>query len=287
VHFHADPGRDARAEADLRACYLAAGFDDVAFLNEPEAAALATHGLGQAGELGLIVDVGGGTSDFSLFRTEAGRCRILASHGIRLGGTDFDRSISQAHAMPLLGQGGQLRRDFGHELIPMPNGIFLELATWAKIPFLYTQETRRAVEDLARRAVEPKKVSRLVAVLEHELGHDLAFAVEKGKIDANAGRPGAMIRMGRIERGLYSEITTASLDEALVQHRRDLRTAATEACRLAGVEPREVQTVILVGGSSLMRLVAEEARSLCPAATIESAGAFTAVVDGLALAIAR
>ena len=33
VHFHsADPDKDARAEADLRACYLAAGFDEVAFL---------------------------------------------------------------------------------------------------------------------------------------------------------------------------------------------------------------------------------------------------------------
>jgi hypothetical chaperone protein len=42
VMFHsANPARNAQAEVDLRACYLAAGFRDVAFMPEPEAAALA------------------------------------------------------------------------------------------------------------------------------------------------------------------------------------------------------------------------------------------------------
>ena len=53
-----------QAEADLRGCYLAAGFAEVAFLPEPEAAALASHGMGPPGRDGLIVDIGGGTSDF-------------------------------------------------------------------------------------------------------------------------------------------------------------------------------------------------------------------------------
>ncbi|MFQ6753749.1 Hsp70 family protein [Cereibacter sphaeroides] len=287
VRFHADPARDARAEEDLRACYLAAGFEEVAFLYEPEAAALASHALGRDGALGLIVDIGGGTSDFSLFRAEGGQVGILASHGIRLGGTDFDRSVSLVHAMPCLGHGGRLRREMGPGLLPMPNDLFVDLATWAKIPFLYTRETRSAVAEMVKRAEEPRLLRRLAEVLEHELGHDLAFAVERGKIEANADRPGAAIRMGRIERGLYAEISQASLAEALARHRADLRAAAEETCRRAGVAPQEVETLILVGGSSLMRLVAEEARALCPSAELRSAEAFTAVVDGLALAIGR
>lgn len=286
VHFHTgDAERDARAEADLRACYLAAGFDEVGFLLEPEAAALASHGLGRGGETGLIVDIGGGTSDFSLFRTEAGRLRILASHGIRLGGTDFDQAISLSHAMPCLGHGGSLRREFGPGLLPVPNDLFLDLATWAKIPFLYTHETRQAVAGLLKRAEDPRRFGRLATVLRDELGHDLAFAVERGKIEANAGRPGAMIRMGKIERGLHAEITGLSMDAALMRHRQALREAGQETCRLAGVDPAGVGTVILVGGSSLMALVAEEARALCPQARMETAEAFTAVVDGLAMAI--
>lgn len=285
VHFHsADPDRDARAEADLRACYLAAGFEDVSFMLEPEAAALANHGLGQAGEAGLIVDIGGGTSDFSVFRAEGDGVRILASHGIRLGGTDFDQAISLAHAMPCLGHGGALRREMGEGLLPMPNDIYVDLATWAKIPFLYTRETRQAVAEMLKRAVEPRALGRLATVLRDELGHELAFAVERGKINANTGRPEALIRMGKIERGLAATITPASLDAALVRYRQSLREAATETCRLAGIAPQSIGTVILVGGSSLMNMVVSEARALCPSASLKNADPFTAVVDGLALA---
>lgn len=291
VHFHSnDPQRDAQAEADLRACYLAAGFDDVEFLPEPEAAALASHGLGPAGEIGLIVDIGGGTSDFSVFRGTGARTGsgvdILASHGIRLGGTDFDRLISLGHAMPALGHGGQLRREMGAGLLPVPNAVYADLASWAKIPFLYTPETRRMAADMARMAVDRSAMARLVTVLDEELGHELAFAVERGKIAANDGAE-ARIAMGFVEPGLSRQVSAPSLDAALAGCRDDLYQAAAQVLQMAGIAPGDVACVILVGGSSLMRLVADEAQRLCPAAQLLRSEAFTAVVDGLALAAAR
>ncbi|WP_374290639.1 Hsp70 family protein [Paenirhodobacter enshiensis] len=287
VHFHtADPERDARAEADLAACYRAAGYDEVAFLPEPEAAALAAGRNDPDLRTGLIVDIGGGTSDFTVFRREAGAIRIVASHGIRLGGTDFDHAASLAHAMPLLGQGGQLRREFGPELLPVPNGIYVELATWAKIPFLYTADTRRSVKQMAKLAVDKERMGRLVTVLEDELGHELAFAVEKGKIAANGAGQSGRIAMGFIEPRLSAPITAESLNDALSAYRTELRAAAAETLTRAAIPADEIDTVVLVGGSSLMLLVSEEAQALCPKARVTRAEAFTAVVDGLALATA-
>lgn len=286
VRFHADPASDARAEADLRGCYLAAGFAQVDFLPEPEAAALASHGLGREGELGLIVDIGGGTSDFSVFRSQGGKAHILANHGIRLGGTDFDQQVSLSHAMPALGQGGSLRREMGAGLLPVPNAVYLDLATWARIPFLYTPETRRMAAGMARMALDRPGMDRLVAVLDEELGHELAFAVERGKIAANSGAE-AGIAMGFIEPGLARPITPETLEAALSANRHALAEAAAETLHLAGVTPDQIGSVVLVGGSSLMGLVADEARRLCPGASQLRAQAFTAVVDGLALATAR
>jgi hypothetical chaperone protein len=285
VQFHSDnPARDQQAEDDLRACYHAAGFEAVDFLFEPEAAALACRDLGDTQGIGLIADIGGGTSDFSVYRTEGDKIEVLASHGIRLGGTDFDQRISVAHVMPLLGYGGQLRRTFGDELLPMPNAIFNELATWAKIPFLYSRETERKVADLLAHAVEPEKLARLQEVITHRLGHELAFAVEEGKIAAKADQAQARIAMGFIERELNAQITTGSMNAALQGFGDDLRMAIYETCMRAGVAPSAINTAILVGGSSLMRLVADEVTVTCPAAQLERSEAFTAVVDGLALA---
>lgn len=287
VNFYsADPARNAKSEADLRACYQAAGFATVDFMLEPEAAALATHGLGQSGEIGLIVDIGGGTSDYSVFRHDGRSVRILASHGIRLGGTDFDQTLSMAHAMPYLGYGGLLRREMGEGQLPVPKHIYLDLATWAKIPFLYTGETRSAVGEMVKLAVKPRLLRRLQAVLTREIGHELAFAVERAKIAANAKDAEARIDMTKIEDGLFAPISAASSDRALLRYRLALSEAAQETCRLAGIAPSDVQTVILVGGSSLMSIVASEARSGFPQAVIANSEAFTAVVDGLALATA-
>ncbi|MDF2233375.1 Hsp70 family protein [Albimonas sp. CAU 1670] len=286
VRFHADPARDARAEADLRACYLAAGFEDVRFMYEPEAAALAAHGLGRPGETGLVIDIGGGTSDFSAFRVEGGRVAILASHGVRLGGTDFDHAVSMSHAMPLLGLGGELREPMGGALRPVPNATYVELSTWATIPFLYTRETERLVEGMAKEAVDPAALNRLAKVIHDQRGHELAFAVEAGKIAANGGDDDAAIDMGCVERGLRAPISPASLDASLAGFRAELREAMAETLRRAGIAPEAVGSAILVGGSSLMGLVAEEARAACPQARIERSDAFGSIVDGLALAAA-
>lgn len=285
VHFHPDPVRDAQARSDLRACYHAAGFDHVGFLPEPEAAALACHGMGAAGRTGLIVDIGGGTSDFSVYRSEGGRVRILASHGIRLGGTDFDAAVSLSHAMPLLGHGSQLRRDMGPGLLPVPNAIYVDLATWAQIPFVYTPENRRLAARMARLAVEPARMDRLVTVLTDESGHDLAFAVERGKIAANGGRA-ARIDMGFIQPRLAAPICEGSLHRALEPHAADLEEAVSETLARAGVSAADIGDVVMVGGSSLMRLVTDLAARMMPGTRLHRSEAFTAVVDGLALATA-
>ncbi|MFT6228630.1 MAG: putative chaperone protein [Paracoccaceae bacterium] len=286
VHFHShDAVRDARALADLTECYLLAGFEDVAFMNEPEAAALSSGGLA-AGETGLIVDIGGGTSDFSVFRAAGDGIEILASNGVRVGGTDFDKSVSIEHVMPMLGRGTDIRRDMGPGVHAAPISMFNELASWEKIPFLYTAQSRRDAEAMRRLAVEPEKFARLCRVLNHELGHDLAFAAERGKIAANhAG--GAAIDLGKIERGLCAPITPASLAHATAPHAARIAACAVETLAMAGLPASAVDAVIFVGGSSLMHAVTGAMERLLPGATLRHSNAFTAVIDGLAIASAR
>lgn len=284
VHFHsADPARDAQAEVDLRDCYLAAGFEDVRFLYEPEAAVRSAR---PSKGLGLIVDIGGGTSDFTLFeQNNAGETHILASHGLRLGGTDFDRQISIEHVMPLLGRGSQIRNAFGKETLPAPNRLFNDLATWQMIQFLYAADSRRAARELAKYAVEQVKLNRLVEVLEDELGHDLAFAVEHGKIQANGNELGdPRIDLRIIERGLSTPLAPAQMRATLDPMMHQIRQSAAETLAQADLDPARIDRLVMVGGSSLLCSVETSLRDLCPNAKVENHNAMTAVADGLALA---
>lgn len=287
VVFHgADDPRECEAENDLRACYIAAGFKEVDFLPEPEAAAIASGALEQSGEIGLIVDIGGGTSDFSLFKSGSDGVTILANHGVRIGGTDFDRSINFNRVMPLLGKGTELRKAIGPGATPVPVAIYNDLATWEKIPFLYTAKTRRMVEDMARMAYEPDKMNRLATVLEDELGHDLAFAVERGKIAANSGDANSIIALDQIERGLSTTLPIDVMAEILDVHAQALREGARETLRMAQIDTSQVQRVIYVGGSSLMSMVSDTMKAQFPKAEHSFSEVFTAVTDGLALAAA-
>ena len=288
VLFHsADARRNAQAEVDLRDCYLAAGFEDVRFMPEPEAAALASRGALDPGDLALIVDIGGGTSDFTLFRQKgAAQIEILASNGLRLGGTDFDRELSLTQVMPLLGRGSQIRHAFGSETHTAPNAIFGDLATWQKIPFLYGADSRRMAADLAKYAVEPDKIGRLVQVLEEQLGHDVAFAVEAGKIMANDSQAMALpeIDLGVLETGLQVPLPAALLTVTLAEMAAQIADVARETVEQADLTPDHVTKLILVGGSSLMDVVGAALSKTFPRADEHRGAAMTGIVEGLALA---
>lgn len=288
VLFHsANAARNAQAEVDLRDCYLAAGFEDVRFMPEPEAAALANRDVLAAGDLGLIVDIGGGTSDFTLFRQKGSSdIDILASNGLRLGGTDFDRELSVQHVMPLLGRGTEIKHAFGGQTHTAPTSIFSDFATWQKIPFSYTQDTRRMAADLAKYAVEPDKLARLVRALDEELGHDIAFAVEAGKIaanDVNATAP-PEIDLHTLETGLRVPVPTAMLNYTLASMADEIAQAGLATVVQADLKPQDVTKLILVGGSSLMGVVDVALRGKFPQAAVHRGAALTAIVDGLALA---
>jgi hypothetical chaperone protein len=288
VHFHSgNVAKDAQALADLTQCYLKAGFRDVHFMYEPEAAAVANHALSDEGKVGLIVDIGGGTSDFCLFKSKGIGIDILASHGVRVGGTNFDKSISVDHVMPLLGKGTEIRNEMGAGTLTAPNAIFNDLASWEKIPFLYTADTRHMVGKMHHLAMEKPLFARLGSVLEHELAHEMAFAVEHGKIRLNKGlKDNSIINLGFIERGLELNISKLELAGSLVAHAQKIQDCAKETLVLAGLPATSVDTVILVGGSSLMSVVESAMVDIFPSAQLKYADAFTAIVDGLAISSA-
>jgi hypothetical chaperone protein len=139
---------------------------------------------------------------------------------------------------------------------------------------------------MVRMGVEPDKLSRLLSVLEHELGHELAFAVERGKISANSGGQDAVIALDQIERGLSIPLAHGALASVLAPSAIALRGAALETLRKADLDATQINRVIYVGGSSLMTMVSDAMTAQFPNAEHTYSEVFTAVTGGLALASA-
>lgn len=282
VRFHsASDERDAQALADLTEAYMLAGFSHVDFLPEPEAAALAADVMGRS----LIVDIGGGTSDFTLCDRTGGETRVIHSTGLRLGGTDFDKALSLDFAMPLFGYGAEIGAELGARTHTAPKAVFHDLASWEKIPFVYDAALLREVARWTRLAPDPEPFERLTEVLESHLGHDIAYAVEAGKIAAN-GNASGRIDLREVERGLAVELLQQAMNATLADHAAQIAAQAMATLHEADVAPETIDNVVFVGGSSLLGAVRDAMARCLPDAKPVNTQVFTAVVHGLAIAAA-
>lgn len=284
VHFvDGDPAGDRFAEDTLASIARQAGFREVSFQYEPLAAARAYETKIERETLALIADLGGGTSDFSIVRLSPARREqserkddILATFGIRLGGTDLDRLLSLDAAMPELGLGSRLHT----KDLPLPRQLFSELAHWPSINQLYTPATRRLARELHADAVEPAKTRRLKTVLEHRLGHRLALAVEAVKI-ALSEQEAAPLDMSYIEPGLTVGVERDHFEDAIASERARLAMAVRETLRRANLAGEAIGTTFLTGGSARVPALRKAIASVVPPTTFARGDDLLSVAQGL------
>jgi hypothetical chaperone protein len=289
VHFvDADAAADAAAEATLAEIAKDCGWTEVAFQFEPIAAALHYEQTAQREELVLIVDIGGGTSDVSVVRVGPGRAAlpdrsadILSNDGIRVGGTDFDRLLSLAEALPHLGylaptKGGGT----------MPRHYYLDLATWHRINALYTARTASDLKALRLVADQPDRIDRMIRVVNGRHGHALAMRVEAAKValsDAEAAR----LSLSDLTGGPNPMLARAGFEAAVEAPIARIRTLLQRVLDGAGLTPDRIGTAFLTGGSSQLPILRATVRDLLPGAAIATGDMLGSVGTGLALEARR
>jgi hypothetical chaperone protein len=290
VYFVDDnPAADRAAEDQLERAAKAAGFRHVSFQYEPIAAALDYEQQVRGEELVLVVDIGAGTSDFSVVRVSRARTGkpdrkqdILGNGGVHIGGNDFDRALSLHSVMPEFGyktptvQKGRLQ----------PNSYFLDLATWHKIHFLYTARTRRDVVAMQKDSVQPQRLGRFLALLEHMSGHDVAYQVEAAKI-ALSQTDHAVVALDNVEAGLRIEIKRPHFEATAADNLDAVLNSLRATLHRAGVAPAAIATLVMTGGAAQMPLLRHALRSALPEAALHEADAFSSVASGLALEAGR
>lgn len=289
VHFvDDDASADKLAENTLLEVARAAGFHDVIFQYEPIAAAFDYESRIEREELVLIADIGGGTSDFSLVRLSPARAGkadrrddILANAGVHIGGTDFDKYLSLASAMPLLGLGTRLNND-----LEVPSSYYFNLATWHTINFAYTPKVARELQEVYRDARERDKLARLLKLIDQRDGHWLAMKVEEGKI-ALSGQDETHIRLERLAVDLTLPLQRGAFDAAIDHLVRGIENAVGRLLKNAGVAADAVDTVFFTGGSSGVPLLRQKIAAQLPAARRVEGDLFGSIGTGLALDAAR
>lgn len=283
-----DVAADRKAEATLEAIARASGFREVCFQYEPIAAAYHYERQIDREELVLVADIGGGTTDFSLIRLSPQRAHstdrrgdLLANGGVHIGGTNFDRQLSLAGVMPLLGYRSMLKRG-----LEMPASHYMNLATWHTINQAYTRRTWTELQELYLDSQVPETMDRLLKLIRERSGHWLAIQVEAAKIALSDGER-VTLNLDKLSPNLHHTLTRLEFELASAQLVERIGITLSTLLATAGVSHEKVDTVFFTGGASGVPMVRERIASLLPQARRIEGDLFGSIGAGLAVEAIR
>ena len=204
----------------------------------------------------------------------------LASSGVAIAGDRFDRHIVDRLVLPLLGKGSQYRSF--DKILDIPGGYFSDFADWSRLALMRNRRTIDELRRLQREALEPERLDRMIALIEHEQGFPLYDAVGRVK-RALSSEDEAQFHFvgGGVEIGAM--IRRADFEHWIADDLRSIEAAMDVALAKAGVEPAAIDRIFLTGGSSLIPAIRAIFDRRFGAERIATGGELTSIAHGLAL----
>ncbi len=209
--------------AHLKQISRALGITRFTLIDEPVAAAIG-YGLRiDVPQKVLVFDFGGGTLDLALVEmgdpiSRAGRCVVIAKEGAPLGGNTVDRWLVDHFCA---------RTGYSFDTEDTTGGL-----VWNS---LLLEEARRIKESLF---LKERETFFLVPPKEYQSFETRLFTEQK-KLDAGMDVSRADLVEVLTRRGMYAAIQS-TLDRLM------------EAARRRGIGPADIDSVLMVGGSSLL-----------------------------------
>lgn len=286
VHFvDNNISADNRAQETLAEIYRMVGFKEVEFQFEPVAAALNYERQLNREELALIVDIGGGTSDFTIIKLSPQRIRlkdrsedILATAGVRIGGNDFDFRFNIFKVMPILGMHSVVQGESTEYEIP--SKPYFDLSTWHLIHKQYGIKHIFNMQQLKLRAKKPKLIARLLKVLDQQDGHRIISGIESCKIHL-ADHPNAKLDLTFIEDDLQLDCLQTEFNEATTKEIKGISKTINQTLQLAQLKPQNISSIFLTGGTTGLPSVRHAVKEIFPQAKMVEGDKFGSVGAGL------
>lgn len=284
VTFAGANANEALALGRYEAAFERLGFTDIRYAHEPVGAAFFfARQLTQDATV-LVADFGGGTSDFSIVRFEKSedglRSTPLSRSGVGVAGDAFDYRIIDHLVSPEMGKGGQYRA--AGKILPIPQRYYSAFARWDQLALLRASRDMRDIRSLARTAVEPEKLDRLVEILDENHGYALYRAVSDLKVALSRDEE-AIFRFeaGSVE--ITAPVTRTTFEAWITPELTAIETALDQALTRAGLEASGIDRIFLTGGTSFVPAVRNLFHSRFGQARIETGGEFESIASGLAL----
>jgi hypothetical chaperone protein len=160
--------------------------------------------------------------------------------------------------------------------------VYFDLATWHLINTVYNPARVAELRQMRSFYAEPKHHQRLMTVVTERLGHELASRAEAAKIAVADGGE-VRIDLSHVEHKLASTLSEPQAVAAIEGDLVRIVEAARVTVAQAGLQPSQVDALYFTGGSTGLRLLAQQIAAAFPQARAVRGDRFASVATGLAL----
>lgn len=277
VRFSDDPAITARAEEIIFKAARWAGFpaERIRFELEPVGATYYYHRSAPRRQTAFIFDFGGGTLDLTIAEVGGPDApRIIATHGVLVGGDDLDRRLMQS----LYKYFGAQRRD-GKE--PVPPHLLDLLDNWQTMPILSRPANLKVLDQLKAYA-DRDAIAALRTLVTQNLGFKLFRAIEQAKKQLS-DQPTAQLDFESGDLCIHETITRPQFERMIEKEIERVEQGIHATLAKARLKPENIDVVLRTGGTSAVPVFATLLAKIFGAEKIAQMELLTSVVGGLAI----
>lgn len=284
--FSEDPVKDKLAEHRLRKAAEIAGFKRIEFLAEPLAAAFELRAKLKETKTVLVVDLGGGTSDFTVIRIGPRPFQekdVLSLGGLSLAGDAVDGEFMKNRIAPDFGSKVKYRIPMGSNVLQMPRSLLDHICSPADIAQLRRSEYMDFFKNIQRwapRAEDKERLDRLFVLVEDQLGFKLFEEIDRTK-RAFSERDEALFQFDYPDIEIERPVARADFESDTRETAEKILAVMDETLRMAQLSPEAIDLVYCTGGTSKLSLIQEGLRARFKEDRIVKNNYFHSVIEGL------
>lgn len=289
VEFSNNHRQDQEIEKKLQRAALRAGFEDIKIVEEPVGAGLAflQGAQGQSEKIILIVDIGGGTSDFCLLKYIPNdksinpRFQIIGSRGVYIGGDTLDSIIMWEKLGVFFGKDTSYTTISGINF-GFPIHIANKLKWWHLVALLRERKTRHSIHDIKNQSSNPEVIENLEYLIDSNNALALFRVIEQSKVTLSTKKI-AQIIFDDLPLPINTKLEQHEFENMVQGKVREIIDCFLQLLRAHSIQATGIDQVVCTGGTTKVPLINQAIRAIFSPEKIIEANTFTSVAYGLGL----
>ncbi len=276
VRYVGDPTKEQLALTRLTTVARMVGFKNIAFEYEPVGAALSFGIDITSPQKILVFDFGGGTLDVCIM--EYPSKKVLAVSGRPIGGDLVDTKLVENKLLNYFGSDVIINHKT-HLSRYLLNSIS---QNWYQISMLKTVKNLNDFEYYFPNSDDRQPVQNLYDLIVNDLGYNFFATVDKAKISLT-DNPQANFRFKLPHYQINTTIIRPDFEKYIAPLVEESKICIEESLTTGGLNPNQIDYVILTGGSSKIPLFQQMITNIFGSSKIIKSDPFISVALGLAL----